>query len=584
MKSQDDLIIEQAKQLALTISLFNNKYDTLIGEFNKKITDVYLRLNEKQSKYQDKLNENLIYQETLTDAKSKLDSYINTIQNKFVQYSLYNESVPNIIIQDSKESDNNLSQYIDNNEILLKYLCNTVQTNYEFLLNSIKDSNKNLDELSTKLAIGIDDVEYKLDNFKSKTKKDINNIIEIVDNIKDKLVNDLAKSFDDISIKIDNEVDRLDKNISILKNDIHNQSKIITSIEDSFNSHLTTLSSSIEGLSQQFDTYTNEIEVSFNDVDDKHNTLYSVVDEIQNKQESLTDSIDDIFNTLKNKPEYQDILLKSDLDKLKEDIISAIPMPKDGTNGKDAEDWEFKPHPSRKGILIFKKKSQKNWNYIDLNHIVPKIQEYEQSQGFGYVGGGGSGSSISILWNNTVVSLDSHINFTGTAITSVTSQNNITTVRIDGGVGTGGGSGLALVKYQYNKPLSGFSVLVPKTEHNINEIVSYNVRKNSDGKTITISNRIFNGDVYIDSNIDMTNTTLYLVGFNTIRKYIKALSGISTTVLSSEHNIVEILNYDVRNATGKLIEVADSLNIVNNTIIITSNIDLTNCVLTIKGI
>ena len=356
MKSQDDLIIEQAKQLALTISLFNNKYDTLIGEFNKKITDVYLRLNEKQSKYQDKLNENLIYQETLTDAKSKLDSYINTIQNKFVQYSLYNESVPNIIIQDSKESDNNLSQYIDNNEILLKYLCNTVQTNYEFLLNSIKDSNKNLDELSTKLAIGIDDVEYKLDNFKSKTKKDINNIIEIVDNIKDKLVNDLAKSFDDISIKIDNEVDRLDKNISILKNDIHNQSKIITSIEDSFNSHLTTLSSSIEGLSQQFDTYTNEIEVSFNDVDDKHNTLYSVVDEIQNKQESLTDSIDDIFNTLKNKPEYQDILLKSDLDKLKEDIISAIPMPKDGTNGKDAEDWEFKPHPSRKGILIFKKK------------------------------------------------------------------------------------------------------------------------------------------------------------------------------------------------------------------------------------
>ena len=143
------------------------------------------------------------------------------------------------------------------------------------------------------------------------------------------------------------------------------------------------------------------------------------------------------FDLIKLKPEYSEILLKTDLDKLKKDIIDNIPIPKDG---KDAEEWEFRPHPSRKGILVFKKKSQKNWNYIDLNHIVPKIQEYDQQyQSGGYIsGGGGGGSSVSILWNNILVSTNSNINFTGTAITSVTNVDNITTVRIDGGA-TGSG-------------------------------------------------------------------------------------------------------------------------------------------------
>lgn len=463
MQSKDELVLEQAKNLALTISLFNSKYDQLLGEFNQKLSNVYLQLNETQSKTNEDLkfiSEQVVFESTFNETKNKLDYYIKTIEENFNNYSLNHEHPYSLDVHahddvyafvghthdyvstDTHQSnidsiESNIDSYITNNEQFLKYLSNIVQENYTELLQSLDNSNKNLDEISSKLAKGIDDVEFKIDTLKSNIKKDINDVTDIIDNVKQNIERASLKSFQDVDNKIEKFVDDIANDISVLNDKIQNY----TETQNKSNTYTTKKLEKLDKNLKEFDesnrSETTKIDVKLTQLIDDHEDLELEVEEIQSKQVSLVDGLESAFDLIKLKPEYSEILLKTDLDKLKKDIIDNIPIPKDG---KDAEEWEFRPHPSRKGILVFKKKSQKNWNYIDLNHIVPKIQEYDQQyQSGGYIsGGGGGGSSVSILWNNILVSTNSNINFTGTAITSVTNVDNITTVRIDGGA-TGSG-------------------------------------------------------------------------------------------------------------------------------------------------
>lgn len=464
MQTKDEMIIEQAKNLALTISILNSKYDKLLGEFTQKLSEVYLRLSDTQSKTQNDLefiSQQVVFQSTLTETKYELDSYINNIQENFNNYSL-NHDHPYAIdshlhddiystvnhthdyvetaIYQNEISDikSNIDSYINNNEAFAKYISSVVQQNYEKLLSSLDLANINLDEVSKKLAKGIDDVDYKLDTFKSNTKKDINDIIEIIDDVKKNIQRDLLKSFKDVDSKIEKLADDVAEDLSELNDTVY-QNKLNYGIDSKvLSKRLNELDKLVDLNDEKIHTETTKIEVKLNQLENSYNDLELSIDDVQINQETLKSGLDDAFSILAKKPEYSEILLKTDLDKLKQDIIDAVPVPKDG---KDAEEWEFRPHPSRKGILIFKKKSQRNWNYIDLNHIVPKIQEYDQQhQSGGFIGGGGGGSSVSILWNNILVSANSNINFTGSAITSITNIDNITTVRIDGGTSGSGRS------------------------------------------------------------------------------------------------------------------------------------------------
>lgn len=135
----------------------------------------------------------------------------------------------------------------------------------------------------------------------------------------------------------------------------------------------------------------------------------------------------------------------------------------------------------------------------------------------------------------------------------------------------------------FTKSLSGKRVVVPKSEYNINEIVTVYV-KNSNDKIVDVSDTQINGDITLDSNIDLTNYKLYIYGYQSIKIYQKQLSGFTVQILKTEHNINDILLYEVRSQSGRYIEVSDSLNTVNNTLTIQSNVDLTNCTLIIKGI
>lgn len=578
MQSTEELVIEQAKTLALTLSLFNSKCDKLIGEFNQKLTKAYTQLNESQLSAQksiDYISENVAYQSNLLETKNELTSQIDKIREDFTNYSLFyqNPYSVNTTIDDlvsttvytspivASEPDN-LDDFIKNNEVFLNYLSNIVKTNYEFLLNSIGASNKNLDDISKKLSKGIDNVDFKLDKFKSETNKDINDIVKIIDDIKSNIQNQLVKTFKELDVQLNKSIDNIVHDISLINNKIDSNADLVKEELNHIDVILETKS----------------------DVDHTHNDILNSIDILQENQNSIENELNSVLLRLQTKPEYSEILLKSDLDKLKKDIINLIPIPKDG---KDADDWEFKPHPTRKGILIFKKQSQKNWNYIDLNHIVPKIQEYTSTQqrginfgnGFAGGGGGGGGSSLSILWNNILVSTKSNINFTGSAITSVITANDITTVRIDAGT-SGGGSNSPIIKF--SKPLTGTNVVVNQSEHNITEIVEKYV-KNSSGKIVEVSITELNNTITVDSNVALDNLTLFLFGYQSILKYQKPLSGFNVVVLQAEHGITTILSFEVRNSIGKLIEVAETLNTLNNTITIQSNVDLTNCILTIKG-
>lgn len=606
MPTQNELIIEQAKQLALTISLLNNRYDKSLGEFNKKLSEVYAQLNEKQAKTDEDLkfiSEQVVFASSFDETKNKLDYYIKTIEENFNNYSLNHEHPYSLDshthdqqyafadhrhdyvstdVYDAQISDFNsqFNSYINNNEEFLKYLSRIIEDNYTTVLESIVTSNENLDQISSRLAKGIDDVEYKVDTLKSSIKKDINDVTDIIDSVKTNIEKVLLKSFKDVDNKIEKFVDDIVNDISVLNDKIQNYTEIQTKTNTYTSKRIDKLDKSLKEFDVSNQTEFTKIEVKLNQLSDGHKDLELEVDELQSNQESLKDGLDSAFELIKNKPEYSEILLKTDLDKLKQDIIDNIPIPKDG---KDAEEWEFRPHPSRKGILVFKKKSQKNWNYIDLNHIVPKPQEYDQQQYTGFIGGGGGGggSSVSILWNNVLVSTNSNLNFIGTGITSVTSVNNVTTVRIDAGTSSGGGGGGNFLRYIKN--LNGNLNSIPLAEHGINNIVNFYI-KDSNNKIIEVEDSIVNGNITLNSNINLVGCILYIFGFTSIASYVKQLSGFSVTVPSTEHNINEIIKFEVRNSNGRSLEVQETLNTLNNTITINSNVDLTNCTLTIKGI
>jgi hypothetical protein len=461
MNPESKMMIEQAKNLALTISLLNDRYDKLVGEFNSKLSEVYLRLNsdvKDTKKTLEFISENVAYKANLDETQLHLNTFVNDINANLLNYATLHDHPYALDTHNHDEEYSKLGHehdYVPNNEFdsyriqsdkkqnslsaytidSVQSICTQVKDNFETLISQIESTNGNLESITDRLATSIDDVEHKLDIFKSNTKKDLNDLLEIIDGIKNKLTKDLAKTFKDVNDKFDKEIDKIytniDKNLTKTNNAIDAvESKLIDNLND-LADDINVLNVKSENQQSQIDS----LSAGKSDKDHTHEDILTSIDVLQETQESLSDSIDTIFGKLKDKPEYSEILLKADLDKLKQEIIDAVPVPKDG---KDAEEWEFKPHPTRKGILIFKKKSQKSWNYIDLNHITPKLHDYDQ-QGFGYLSGGGAGggsSGIAVLWNNNISSTSSSIiNFTGTAVTSVVENDGRVTVVLDKGDG-----------------------------------------------------------------------------------------------------------------------------------------------------
>ena len=523
-ESQKDLMIEQAKNLALTISLFNTKYDKLLSEFNSKLTKVHLQLSNDVNQSNESLNfikENVAYQSNLESTKNELETFITIVNENFDNYSkvhqhpyalethnhnqysdsshvhdYVNNSVYNNQIQLYTEKSNLLDTYNDN---LFKIITQTIEEKYLFLLESIVDTNKELDELSETLATGIDDVGHRLDVFKSNIKKDIKDLLEIIDVVKNNLAKQLDKTFSKLSKDIDDSIDKIYSKID------KNEDKLLSEIDNLE----VDLSEKIDNKSNKDHNHDGRyllIDTNFDDryskLDHTHPDILTSIDVLQEKNLTLESSINNVLEELKDKPEYSEILLKSDLIKLKHEIINGIPL---AQNGKDAEEWEFKPHPKEIGILIFKKQSDKNWNYINFNLLMPK-QKNQELQQLGGFGGGGGSSGITFLFNNNIVSHSAILNFVGTAVTSVTEFDGTTTVVLTAGLST------VSTFATYEKLLSGFIVIIQNTEHKIANISNILV-KNSTGKLISVADSIsINRTITIESNIDLNGCVAMISG------------------------------------------------------------------------
>jgi hypothetical protein len=480
MEKDSDNILEQAKQLALTIALFNKKYDALLEDFNKKISKVSAQLKsdrENSSEAISFIKENVAYQANLESTKEELELVLKSINENFDNYSLVHEHpyaldnhnhsqysttdhvhdyVENSVY--SEESRNHTEKLYELNTYtneMFKAITSSIEEKYAFLILSLESTNKELDEVSESLATGIDNVEHKLDNFKSSTRKDIKDLVEIIDVVKKSFAKQLDKMFSKVSKEIEDTSSGIYKTIDRVQDKINSD---LDNLEDELSERIDTKSDDGHDHDELYMPLNKNFDDAYSNINHTHDDILTSVDVLQEKTDTLEVSINKVFEELENKPEYSEILLKSDLVRLKHEIVEAIPIPKDG---KDAEEWEFKPHPSQPGILIFKKESDKNWNYINFNMLIPKAKDFqEQPKGIsGFVGGGGSGSSISILWNNTIAATSpSVINFTGSGISAITQEDNTVTVEINGGGIADTGTGWAV--YRDNNYISTSPLII----------------------------------------------------------------------------------------------------------------------------
>lgn len=205
---------------------------------------------------------------------------------------------------------------------------------------------------------------------------------------------------------------------------------------------------------------------------------------------------------------------KSIVDEVTNAVQSTVRIPKDG---KDAHDWEFKWHPKAQGTLGFKRDDWKEWEWKDL---VPKIKQIQQPQySAGMMGGVGSRDFIVVLKDGVEVSNRvEQIDFVGANIEATDEGGGRISVSAKGGTGTVEtivpGTGIAVDNTdpanpivsvisvnRYTKLLSGFTVVIPLSEHGVAEASTVSVF-NPSGKLVTTDITLnMSKEVTIDSNV-----------------------------------------------------------------------------------
>lgn len=114
-------------------------------------------------------------------------------------------------------------------------------------------------------------------------------------------------------------------------------------------------------------------------------------------------SISALEAELAKKPHVADVWLKAETDGLVGDLVekvaSRITMPKDG---KDAHEWEFKFHPTIRGILMYRRSDQLEWKRYNLIPTMP--QQLGGGNSFaGFGGGGGGDAARTTILNDSVI-------------------------------------------------------------------------------------------------------------------------------------------------------------------------------------
>jgi hypothetical protein len=215
--------------------------------------------------------------------------------------------------------------------------------------------------------VGLDEHKTSIDQIHSKFETSGNQILGVVSEIKGE-VDTKATKASLASLK------------SATKASLKSLEATIGDLSKNVDNHKETVEKRLQDHSDALDTLSNHSHDSYAGIDHAHEDVASkeFVETIHNdlKQFNLdladlnkfvTDQIDDIVEQISSKQDSGEFVTKDELDSHKKTIIDAaiksIPVPE---NGKDALGWDFKGHPTKKGVLLHKRDDWKEYKEIIL--------------------------------------------------------------------------------------------------------------------------------------------------------------------------------------------------------------------------
>lgn len=323
---------------------------------------------------------------------------------------------------------------VEAQEALKKYSDEIVYEKVASLANEVSDRYIMLREFVTTSSSGVVDIlnsaKVELEALIEQTKKSANHSIEVA-------VKALDKKIDSNKLDTDRTVARLDKTV---QNGLQRLERDKAPTKHSHDEYARK--------SHTHDDYATKRDLK---------GIESVSTRLTNDIKNTLDEIKLLKSEVKSKASKADLLKLEDINqieqRIKKNLQDQIPEVRNGIDGKDAHEWEFRWHPTIKGRLMFKREDQKEWKFQDL---LVKVQT-PSSVGVAFGGGGG-----------------------------------------------GGGGGGAVQINKYKKILSGFTTTITLGEHRIPDVSIVDVF-NPAGYEVLTSVRIINNDVIIESNILLDN-------------------------------------------------------------------------------
>lgn len=234
---------------------------------------------------------------------------------------------------------------------------------------------ESLDELSKKFDehhhddkyVGVDEHKTSIDQIHSKFETSGQQILDVIAEIKGdvgtkatKATLASLKSATKASLKsLGSIVDDLGKDIGNHKETVEKRLYDHSSAIDELSKHSHDSYAGID--------HTHEDVASKEFVDSIHNDVRQFNLDLSDLNKFVTDQIDEIIQQVSSKQDSGEFVTKDELENHKKTVIDAaiksIPTPE---NGKDALGWDFKGHPTKKGILLHKRDDWKEYKEIVL--------------------------------------------------------------------------------------------------------------------------------------------------------------------------------------------------------------------------
>lgn len=259
-------------------------------------------------------------------------------------------------------------------------------------------------------------------NSSASTKKVIEQLTTSIEAAK-KIAQDSLKTVSDsveaAEASVSDRFSGINKTIRDLRSTIKDAEKSASALIESVEKRLATKNIELDGDIEQLRIETKKALEGKSNVGHNHDDRYSKLSHNHDdryskldhthpdlaKKDDVAAKVKDLYKEIETKPSKADLKKVGDnlpalVEAAKKEIISSLPEPP--KDGKDGLQWEFKFHPTKRGVLLYKREDQDSWQQYNLLVVQKEfIQEDEHKP----LGGGGfvigtpenSGSGINVF-------------------------------------------------------------------------------------------------------------------------------------------------------------------------------------------